>query len=165
MSLDAVQQWSFDIGTQSFSGWSPTATALKKRVAEERRSLDQTVTFGAKREAILTELIEVFADVGNEGWDGYQAVPVAPETYMNACNVAESLPAGIPVPTVGAEPDGQLTFEWYSNPRRLLSVSVTPEGDLHYAALIGGSKAYGTEPFFGTMPHRILELARRVTSR
>ena len=165
MSLDSVQQWSFDIGTQSSGGWSQTATALAKQVADERRNLDQTVTFGEKRATVLTELIEVFADASNEGWDGYDAAPVTPETYMNAYEVVESLPRGIPVPAVGAEPDGQLTFEWYSNPRRLLSVSVTPDGDLHYAALIGGSKAFGTEPFFGTMPRRILELVQRVTRR
>lgn len=38
---------------------------------------------------------------------------------------------------------------------------VSPEGDLHYAALLGSSKVYGTEPFFGETPSRILELIRQ----
>jgi hypothetical protein len=41
-------------------------------------------------------------------------------------------------------------------------VSITPEGDLHYAALIGPNKAYGTEVFFGEVPAGILDLIRRV---
>jgi hypothetical protein len=45
-----------------------------------------------------------------------------------------------------------------------LSVSVSPDGELHYAALLGLSKAYGTEPFFGEAPRPILDLIFRVGS-
>jgi len=41
-------------------------------------------------------------------------------------------------------------------------VSVSPEGDLHYAALLGPNKAYGTELFFGEVPKAILDLIARV---
>jgi hypothetical protein len=56
-----------------------------------------------------------------------------------------------------------LTLEWHSSPRRTLSVSITPEGDLHYAALLGPrKKAYGTEPFFDEVPKAILDLIGQV---
>ena len=67
-------------------------------------------------------------------------------------------------PSVGAEPDGQITFEWYQSQRRILSVSVSQEGDLHYAALLGYSRRYGTEPFFGEIPADILKLVHRAVS-
>jgi hypothetical protein len=53
-------------------------------------------------------------------------------------------------------------MEWYRSPRRTLSVSVAPGDDLHYAALFGPSRVYGTEAFFGEIPEGILNLIRRV---
>jgi hypothetical protein len=74
------------------------------------------------------------------------------------------MPLGFPNPSVGAEPDGHLTFEWHRSSRRTLSISVSPEGKLHYAALLDSSKAYGTESFLGTVPKIILDLIHRVCS-
>ena len=58
--------------------------------------------------------------------------------------LVESLPLGFPKPSIGSEPDGQLTLEWYKSPRRSLSVSVDPDGLLHYAGLYSASKRYGS---------------------
>ena len=111
---------------------------------------------------LLEELSLVAEKCDAANWDGYGASPVAKQTYSHARSFLDALPVGTPVPTVGAEPDGHLTFEWYRSPRRLLSVSVSPEGELHYAALIGPAKAYGTEPFASEAPQAILDLIRRV---
>ena len=111
---------------------------------------------------LLAELSLVAEECDAPNWDGYGAAPVAKQTYAHARSFLDALPIGTPVPTVGAEPDGHLTFEWYESPRRLLSVSVSPEGELHYAALIGPAKAYGTEPFAREAPQAILDLIRRV---
>jgi len=46
--------------------------------------------------------------------------------------------------------------------RRTLSVSVSPEGELHDAALIGPNRAFGTETFFDEVPVTIVDLIRRV---
>lgn len=95
-------------------------------------------------------------------WDGFGALPVTEDTLRNAYLFLESLPLGCPAPSVGAEPDGQLTFEWHRGSRRTLSVSVTSDGVLHYAALVGPNRAYGTEAFFGEAPEAILDLVRRI---
>ena len=42
----------------------------------------------------------------------------------------EVLPDGLPMPSPGAEPDGQLTLEWHKSAYQTLSVSVTADGDL-----------------------------------
>ena len=44
----------------------------------------------------------------------------------------------------------------------VMVTSVDPVGELHYAALLGRSRAYGTEVFEGTLPNSILALVRRV---
>ena len=116
-------------------------------------------------------IIEVFDDLYKRveqcsaaNWDGYGAMPVTRETFMQACNFMEALPLGTTAPSVGAEPDGNLTLEWYRSPRSTLSVSISPEGELHYAALLGHGKIYGTEPFWGEVPGIILDIIRKVES-
>ncbi|MBI1803381.1 MAG: hypothetical protein HY033_09045 [Ignavibacteriae bacterium] len=113
---------------------------------------------------VLPELIEVRDMAIEKGWDGYGADAIQAETFARAYAFLEVLPTIIPAPTVGAEPDGHITFEWYQSPNRVLSVSISPEGDLHYAALIGPNKAYGTEIFLGETPRIILDLIRRINA-
>ena len=88
-------------------------------------------------------------------------MPVSRDAYVIAYKLIESLPFGISPPEVGAEPDGHLTLEWHKHARRTLSVSIDPEGYLHYAALLGKTKRYGTEPYVGELPGEIIDLIFR----
>lgn len=110
----------------------------------------------------LDELWAVWDECREANWDGYNAHPVDQETYQTAYRLIESLPLGFPRPSIGAEPDGHLTLEWYQSPRRLLSVSVDPDGMLHYAGLYGASKRYGTMSFFSTVPSELIQLVREI---
>lgn len=109
---------------------------------------------------------EALVAIGGEclqaDWDGYGALPVAPETLRNARRFLDALPPDVPAPSIGAEPDGHVTFEWHQSPNLTLSVSVSPEAVLHYAGLFGRNKASGTKAFFGQVPDDVLELVRRV---
>gem|GEM_PF-6609959 len=42
-------------------------------------------------------------------------------------------------------------------------VSISADGNLHFAALLGLTKAYGTEPFVGEVPKIISDLIQRIT--
>lgn len=108
------------------------------------------------------ELITLWQACRHSDWDGFGAEPVTEDVLRNAYLFLESLPRGLPDPSLGAEPDGQLTLEWHKSACRTFSVSVSPDGELHYAALIGPNKSYGTEVFFGEAPAAIIELVRRV---
>jgi len=109
------------------------------------------------------ELWDVWQQCRQANWDGYDALPVQQETYHNAYRLIEALPLGHTLPSVGAEPDGHLTLEWHRHPHWTLSVSVSPEGILHYAALLGIEDPRGSCPFFGEVPESLLFLIRRVT--
>ena len=95
-------------------------------------------------------------------WDGYDSLPVTWDTYNNAERFLLALPFGTPIPSIGAEPDGHITLEWHHSRRRTLSVSISPNDELHYAALLGPGRTCGTEPFFGEVPKAILDLIGRV---
>jgi hypothetical protein len=82
--------------------------------------------------------------------------------FRRAYLFIEALPLSMPKPSAGAEPDGHLTLEWYQSPRRVASVSISPDGDLHYAALIGSARAFGTERFLGDVPRVVLDVIHRV---
>jgi len=141
---------------------SETAQYLATQFGEGRRRLRSSYYLGLGMTGAAEELLNVSQACSGDNWDGYGAVPITEQTYLQACAFLDALPLGTPAPSVGAEPDGHLTLEWHQSARRTLSVSVSPEGDLHYAALLGPSKAYGTEPFLGEMPLTILDLIHRV---
>lgn len=108
------------------------------------------------------ELATVWEECRHPDWDGHDALPVVQDTLRNTYLFLESLPLGFPRPSIGAEPDGHLTLEWHSSKRRVLTVSVSPDDELHYAAILGDSRVAGSEPFFGEIPEAILELIRKV---
>lgn len=145
-------------------GASPVAQFIADRAGEVRRQFQESISFGARARVAMEELCDTFEHCKAAGWDGYDAFPVDPQTYYNASRFIEALPAGIAAPSIGVEPDGHLTFEWYKQPRQTLSVSISPDGEIHYAGLFGGSKAYGTEPFYGEIPSALLELIQRLQS-
>src|SRR5438309_452981 len=143
-------------------GDSESAILISKRIRENRRELQRPETYFPVMKKVLPELIDISREDASSGWDGYAAEPIGIETFLHAISFAQSLLDTVPPPTVGAEPDGNITFEWYRSKNRVLSVSISPDGDLHYAALIGPNQSYGTEKFLGDVPKTILDLIRRV---
>lgn len=67
----------------------------------------------SSKQAAYNELDEVYKDCRSPHWDAHGAEPVKVETVENAHRLLEALPPGYPLPTVGAEPDGHVTLEWY----------------------------------------------------
>lgn len=150
------------IGASGTNGYSESARFIAEQITLSQQDLQKPEFYFSVMKRVLSELMQI-AFVGSKaGWDGYNALPISSETSRLARTFLESLPNSIPSPAVGAEPDGQITFEWYRSPHRVLSLSISPEGDLHYAALIGPNKAYGAEVFYGDVPSVIHDLIRRV---
>lgn len=143
-------------------GATDTALYVVAQAGEGRRRLQDSYAFGMGGKGAFDELFETFKECREPNWDGYGALPINAETYRLTYEFLEALPLGAPAPSIGAEPDGHLTVEWYQSPQRTLSVSVSPDGELHFAALIGASKTYGTEPFIGEVPKIVCDLIHRV---
>ena len=108
------------------------------------------------------ELRAVWEACREPNWDGYGALPVSQDALRNSLLFLQSLPLGVPPPSIGAEPDGAITLEWHCSARRTLSVSVNAGDELHFAALVGPNRVYGTEAFFGEAPEPIVGLISRV---
>lgn len=162
MIIEMAASTVLSFGAVPTYGASETARFVAEQAEQGRRQLQASFSFGMDGRGVLEELYSVTKGCLVGDWDGYGAAPVRAEVFTLACRFLEALPFGVQAPSVGAEPDGQLTLEWYRSPRRLLSVSISPDGDLHYAALLGPNKAYGTEAFYGEVPRPILDLIHRV---
>ncbi len=109
-------------------------------------------------QGVFEDLFKTFEECGEPNWDGYGAEPVREETYRLAQQFLTLLPRSTPVPSIGAEPDGQITVEWYQSPQRTLSVSISPDGELHYAALLGAERICGTETVRARIPQVLVDL-------
>lgn len=151
------------LSTSSVTGGSSrTANYVETLRRESKAHVEQSVTFGSALDQARQELCELADECSTPNWDGYGANSVTSDGYLQAYRFLETLPLGVEVPSPGVEPDGELTFEWHHGPQHTLSVSVSADGDLHYAAIIGANKTYGTEAFFGETPKAILDLIGRV---
>jgi hypothetical protein len=157
----ATMSSSFIAGTAS-AAVSREASFLGEQLEKPRLALQTTETFG---HAALTDALDELADgCAAPNWDGHGAEPLSTDTIEEARRVIASLPLGTARPEIGIEPDGQITLEWYRSPRFVLSISISPQAELHYAALLGPTRRYGTEPFFGELPPAILDLISTVTA-
>jgi hypothetical protein len=147
----------------STRGTSDAAQYVARKVEEGRQHLQRSLSLGLRGTGVFNQLFNVAQECSSEGWDGYGAAPVLDETYRQAYRFLEALPLGTPPPSVGVEADGHLTLEWYRSSRWVLSVSVSPDGMIYYAALLGSSKRSGTEPFSGDVPPEITQIIRRLS--
>lgn len=141
-------------------GFSDAAKYLEDTTRRCRQRRQEAVTFS--RQPAYDALWEAWQPCKEANWDGEGADAVEHETYQTAYRLIEALPNGFSSPTIAAEPDGHLSLEWYKHPRRLLSVSVSPDGTLYWAALVGSEDPRGSCQFFDEFPKTLLYWIGRV---
>jgi hypothetical protein len=141
---------------------SAEAESLSRCTADVRRHFEGGLSLRRVATHALAELEAARTDAAEPNWDGYGARPMHQDAYAYAERFIRSLPTTVPIPEVGADPDGEVSIDWDFGPRRVLSVSVGPSGRLAYAALIGPSKMRGTEWFADAAPSQILDVLSRL---
>jgi hypothetical protein len=161
MSFAMVAALSYSLyATDPTSAASDAARAVD---AHRRGVLDRladSATFGLR--PVLDDLQDLAWDAHFDGWDGQGSQAVTEDLLAAAEQFVHSLPLGLSLPLVGVDPDGAFNFEWYRTPTWTLSVSVSADGWLHYAALFGASSESGRVPFLGDCPTQVLRLISRV---
>jgi hypothetical protein len=140
-------------------GISLAAQYLDKASKAQGKYFSESAAFG--KQSAYEELLTVWEECKTSNWDGQEAFPVKEQTLNNARSFIDALPLGHSLPSVGAEPDGHLTLEWYRHPRWTISISISPEGVLYYAALFGESSTQDSEPFLGQISQSLLNLIKQ----
>lgn len=141
-------------------GSSLTATYIDQINQNNQRYFAQTAAFS--KQPAIDELATIWAECSTPDWDGYDAFAVKAETLNYAYAFIQALPLGFPLPSVSAEPDGHLALDWFCNPYWTISISMSSEGMLYYAALLGNRDPRGSEPFLGEISESLLNLIKEV---
>lgn len=159
-----IAESKYSFSPVSIWGTSKEADFIAAETDNIISELQTAISIGLGKENIFNKILHIADDCAVAGWDGDNAKPVIDATLMKAASFLKALPLGTEAPTASAEPDGSLSFEWYRSARKLMSISIGRDCFLHYAALIGERKAYGTEPFLGSVPEVIIDLISQVTN-
>jgi hypothetical protein len=112
----------------------------------------------------LQELYSLCGECISENWDGYGAQPVDPNSFNEAERFIRALPTTIPEPEIAVDPDGEISLEWYLEPRKVFSVSIGKRNEITYAGLYGLNKTYGREYFGDEIPKAVLDNLDRLFS-
>lgn len=111
----------------------------------------------------LEELEKVYEECSEANWDGYGAMPISRATYSKARKLLRMMPSSLPRSDISAEPDGEITFEWYKEKYFVFVISVGSDNLITYAGLFGESnKIHGTEYFADELPEIIRHCIRRL---
>jgi hypothetical protein len=116
------------------------------------------------RERLLDELNALCKEASLRGWDGYGAHPMSIGAYDFARTFIKTLPTTAPLPEVSADPDGEVSLDWFFGPRRALTVSVGPAGRCTFAWILGQRSNRGTDWIEDEIPASIVFALRELHS-
>lgn len=113
---------------------------------------------------IYSDLEKIYNTCNKSDWDGYNAEPVSRKNYLLAKQFLGALPFNVPPTSLGAEPDGCITFEWVGlGSRRIISISIDDTSMLHYAVQLGAVNHYDFVKFNNVIPSVVLDYIVQVS--
>lgn len=103
-------------------------------------------------------------DCTEANWDGHGAAPVNRLSAEWAGRLLDDLPAGLAAPEIGVAPDGNIVLEWIGDRKDVLSISVEPDGEIHFAMRSPTTKLTGKEAYVGGLSPALAEALDAVAS-
>lgn len=157
------------LGPREPLGVGPDANRLALLERENQSRQRDSVTFArtdkGNHKAATDILFEAWAECATDGWDGEHAQAVTTDRLKSAVKLVSGLPWRFPPPDACGEADGDFCLEWYRGPRRVLAVSIGPNGILHWSALIGDDDLRGTWRYSPEAGDAAPEMLRQLLSR
>lgn len=147
---------------QNLVAASLPATALCKQLSEVSVHVHSSVSMGQKWHACLDQIRVLAIECSKPGWDGESAPSLSPQVFHHALAFIRTLPQAIPVPEIAATAGGEISFEWAQHARRVVTVVVAENGEVHYAALFGQKKNHGSYPLSGVFEPELRGLIEMV---
>lgn len=138
------------------SGESDIIYNLYEKAIKSLRETEVITKDSEHIENAKTELNEVFTEASVENWNGEGAKAVSYDTYQKACEFINYLPEILPEAEISADPDGEISIEWYGKGNRVFSVSINDMGKLSFAALYGKKSLHGVDFFNCEVPDSLL---------
>lgn len=144
-------------------GFGEYSKKLQNYYKKEDKELKKAETLGQPYEILIQALYKIFKECSEEGWDGYNALPITEDVYIEAKRFIENLPlVFIPTLEIIPEPNGEIAFEWAKGKRQIFVASVIGRNEIIYAGLFGTNKTHGTEYYDDFLPSIIIENLKRL---
>jgi len=157
---DAVQNYSTSPGVSAF------ARNVREEVSQYfGQDFQNTASIGKPKTGALDALYDVFEECCQAGWDGYSAKAVSYETYLHAQRFLEDFPTNYPLPEIAADPDGEISFEWYAGKNRVFSMSIGAGERMSWMMICGSISMHGTEPYFDEIPSAVFQCIAKLYKR
>jgi hypothetical protein len=143
---------------------SPSVTEEWPRTRKEEEGTKHS-SFDEADFAFIDSLAAVIREGEKPDWDGRGAKAISDGVVRAGLEFYYLLPSTLPKPDVTAHPNGDLAFEWYFAPRRVLTVAVNESGRLNYAWMMGLERQYGTKYLSAKLPEEITAALRSIRFR
>ena len=96
----------------------------------------EPISQGGWKRDLMDKAIDIYRNCSKEGWDGYDANSVTLQALREFSLLIEKLPPESPKPLIVPTPEGEISMEWFTKGKQVLSVY--PKGEyLIYAASLG----------------------------
>lgn len=146
-------------------GFANTRTAFAGSVGKElqQRQREIQVSYPA-RERFAQELANLEDPTVTSSWYDGDASPARAEAIAAAMRFLLKLPTALLSDLeISPDRDGSVSFDWYVSPERQLSISLSADGMLHYAAILGPiERTNGRLLFDDSLPEEITRLLARI---
>ncbi|RLC36332.1 hypothetical protein DRH29_04760 [candidate division Kazan bacterium] len=114
----------------------------------------------------VSELTEILKECGSENWDGHGSLPISYGTYSKARELLKLIPQSLPKPSIVPEPENEIGFEWWIDPKTSFVISVKDDDKITFAGLLGKNREiWGVEVFEDSFPQLIYENVKRLFSQ
>lgn len=137
---------------------STSACEIRQIIGQSADYIRGSWTYGEPSRHALSQLMALFYECAEPNWDGYDAPALKPQVFQYAKQFIASIPFDLPVPEIGASPQGDISFEWCLGPKKIVSVGVSSNGEIHFASLIGYRRVFGSFPFDGVFDGQLYSL-------
>lgn len=124
---------------------------------------DESVTYGLYWQ-VARDLQSLYREAQAEDWDGEGSAPISESSYDNARRFLADLPSSAPIPEVDVDADGEVVFEWFYGPAKVLTVVIGSNARLSFARLTGLSESHGRTFFVDEVPDEILRSLQQLVS-
>lgn len=141
---------------------SDVGQEIRQTLSGVSAHMRSSFTFGEPWHQTIVNLAELMQECSRHGWDGYEAPGISFLTASNALEFIRTIPFGVPLPEISATSAGEITFEWAQGARRIVTVAIGENGEVHYAALNGLRKTFGSYPMNSTFDPVLSDLIETV---
>ncbi len=139
------------VGNWADSGISSEAVFLRESMQKVARSTELSQALFGLKASVIERIHALRDDCNEQGWDGYEALPMSKDAVCRAEAFMRALPTNLPMPELTAETDGSIALEWGTSPVRSLSLSIGTSDRLPYAWIDGVERGHAVAGFDGAV--------------